>query len=477
MKRKIDEALRRWKTEENGRVALLLQGARGVGKTHAVIAFAQSAYETHLVIDFRKASPWVREVFDDCLDDLDRLFLNLEAAYPKARLLPRPSPDAPARTLIVLENVEHCPRAREAVKHLVADRRFDCLETGTSIAVPEHVKDILIPSEERTIDLRPLDFEEFLDAAGASALWEAVRASFAARRPLGALLHQRASDAFRRYLITGGMPQAVSCLAATNDLQAVDETKRRLLERWRDDLAENAGRRQAQALAVFDRIPAELMKRSKKFRLASLGDNAAMRNYSDAFFRLAEAGFVNCCRSAVEPSLGLQANLDRPAVKCFLADTGLLLSQSFDAETLVEERLHARILSGDLTFQNGLLIENAVAQMLRAAGRPLRFYAKASPAAQERMAIDFLLPNPTLEDWSRLSPVIVKTGPYTALSSLRKCLAKFPEHLATPYVLHDGDVKVGGRHRLSALLHGAASAVAVLCEKAPAQAKPSEGFL
>ncbi len=442
MKRKVDEALKRWKAEANGRAALLLKGARGVGKTHAATTFAQAAYETHLVIDFRNASPWIRDVFDLCLDDLDQLFLNLGAAFPKTRLLPRPSRDAPARTLIVFENVEHCPRAREAVKHLVADRRFDYLETGTSMAVKEHVKDILIPSEEHTIDLLPLDFEEFLDAAGDAALWHAVQASFAARRPLGALLHQRASDAFRRYLITGGMPQAVACLAATNDLNAVDEAKRRLLQHWRDDLASVTSRRQAKALAVFDRIPTELMKHDKKFRLAALGDNAAMRTYADAFFRLSEAGFVNCCRSAAEPSHGLQTNLRRPAVKCFLADTGLLLSQSFDTKTMTEERLHARILSGDLTFQNGLLIENAVAQMLHAAGRPLYFYAKASPAAKERMAIDFLLPSPTLEDWSRLSPVIVKTGPKTTLSSLRKYLAKFLEHLATPYVLHEGDVKV-----------------------------------
>ncbi len=211
--------------------------------------------------------------------------------------------------------------------------------------------------------------------------------------------------------------------------------KRAILRRWRNDLTDDAGLRKA--AAVFEQIPSELARRDAKFRLAALGGDASMRSFEAAFAQLEAAGFANICRRAAEPSAGLVPNRSRPAVKCFLSDTGLLLSHAFDAATIERERLYAKILSGDLTFAGGLLIENAVAQMLRAARRPLYFLAQAAPAAADRFSVDFLLPQTP----SRLTPVVVKRGRHSTLSSLRKLVAKYPAHFGTPCVLHDGDWK------------------------------------
>lgn len=442
MKRKIYTDFLRWKQEENGRVALLIEGARRIGKSYIVSEFAQNEYDTHLIINFSKASKKVHELFDLYLEDLDSLFLNLEAFYPKTKLLPRKSPDAPAKTLIVFDEVQFCPRAREAIKYLVEDHRFDYIETGSLISIKKNVKDILIPSEEQSIDMFPMDFEEFLWAIGAESLWTAICKNFAARRPMGDLLHHRASDAFRRYLIVGGMPQAVELFVNTNNFHATDTVKRNILKLYRNDIYHYADRNETKVAAIFDQLPGELAKHEKKYRLASLEEKASMRSYEDAFFWLSDARIVNCCYNATEPSLGLRLNENRTTLKCYMGDTGLLVSHAFDSSAIEKESLYAKLLSGNLAINEGMLIENIVAQMLRAAGHKLYFYSKASPDAEDRMEIDFLLPRHTLSRKHNISPVEVKSGRYTKLSSLRKCLAKYPEHLGTPYVLHDGDVKI-----------------------------------
>lgn len=441
MKRKIYNSFLEWKQEENGRVALLIEGARRIGKSYIVEEFARNEYETHLVVNFSKAPKEVFDLFDRYLEDLDLLFLNLESAYPKAKLLPRKSPDVPARTLIVFDEVQFCPRAREAIKYLVEDHRFDYIETGSLVSIKKNVKDILIPSEERSIDMFPMDFEEFLWALGSEALWRAVCVNFEARRPMGDLLHRRASDAFRQYLIVGGMPQAVSRFVETNSFRSTDAVKRDILQLYRKDIYHYADRDETKVASIFEQLPGELAKHEKKYRLASLEEKASMRSYEDAFFWLEDARIVNCCYNATEPSLGLRLNESRTTLKCYMGDTGLLVSHAFDSAMIEKESLYAKLLSGNLAINEGMLIENVVAQMLRAAGHKLFFYSKASATAEDRMEIDFLLPQHTLNRKHNISPVEVKSSRYTKLTSLRKCLAKYPEHLGTPYVLHGGDLK------------------------------------
>ena len=441
MKRKIYDRFFDWKQKEKGRVALLVEGARRIGKSYIVEAFAKEAYDTYLLINFSQVRPTVREFFENYLDDLDSLFLNLEA-YFHTKLLPRTAPDSEARTLIIFDEVQFCPRAREAIKYLVADRRFDYIETGSLVSIKKNVKDILIPSEERSVTMVPMDFEEFLWACGEDALWTAVRKSFDTRTPLPEALHRRTSDLLRRYLIVGGMPQAVERFLKTNDLTNTDLVKRDILNLYRHDIRRYADNQETKVAAIFENLPGELAKHEKKFNLAALKDGAAMRDYEDAFFWLSDAAVVNCCYNATEPSIGLRLNENRTTVKCYMGDTGLLIAHAFDTETIEKESLYGKLLTGHLAVNEGMLIENLTAQMLKAAGHSLFFYSKASTNAADRMEIDFLLPKRTLNRKHNICPVEVKSGRYTRLTSLRKCLEKYPEHLGTPFVLHDAPLKV-----------------------------------
>ena len=237
--------------------------------------------------------PTVREFFDNYLDDLDTLFLNLEAYFHK-RLLPRTAPDAEARTLIIFDEVQFCPRAREAIKYLVADRRFDYIETGSLISIKKNVKDILIPSEERSVTMYPIDLEEFLWACGEDRLWEVIWKSFTTHTPLPEALHRRASDALRHYFIVGGMPQAVERFLETHDFAQTDLIKRDILNLYRNNIRRYADNQEIKVVATFENLPGELSKHEKKFNLASLQDGAVMRSYEDAFFWLSDVAVVNC---------------------------------------------------------------------------------------------------------------------------------------------------------------------------------------
>ena len=392
-------------------------------------------------INFSQVRPTVREFFDNYLDDLDTLFLNLEAYFHK-RLLPRTAPDAEARTLIIFDEVQFCPRAREAIKYLVADRRFDYIETGSLISIKKNVKDILIPSEERSVTMYPIDLEEFLWACGEDRLWEVIWKSFTTHTPLPEALHRRTSDALRHYLIVGGMPQAVERFLETHDFAQTDLIKRDILNLYRNNIRRYADNQEIKVVATFENLPGELSKHEKKFNLASLQDGAVMRSYEDAFFWLSDAAVVNCYYNATEPSIGLRLNENRTTLKCYMGDTGLLISHAFDAETIEKDSLYSKLLTGHLAVNEGMLTENLTTQMLKTAGHPLFFYSKASTTATDRMEIDFLIPKKTLNRKHNICPIEVKSSRYTRLTSLRKCLDKYPAHLGTPFVLHDAPLKV-----------------------------------
>jgi len=308
MKRKIYDSLMEWKAKDSGRVALLIDGARRVGKSYIAEEFAKNEYKSYILIDFNKVNKDVKRLFDDFLDDLDTFFAYL-SAYFNVQLYPRQS-------LIIFDEVQLYPRARAAIKYLVADGRYDYIETGSLVSIKANVSDIVIPSEERHIKMYPLDFEEFLWASGNETLMPLIRQSFSKLRPLGDVIHRKAMDYFRQYLIVGGMPQAVQEYVNNKNFANVDIIKRDILTLYRADIIKHAKGYERKVESIFDEIPSQLQKHEKRFNLASLGKQARFREYEDAMFWLEDAMIVNICYNSTAPTAGLKMNSDRMTLKC-----------------------------------------------------------------------------------------------------------------------------------------------------------------
>ena len=285
-----------------------------------------------------------------------------------------------------------------------------------------------------------MDFEEFLWSQGNEILMPFIAEQFRSHQPLGGL-HRKAMDLFRQYLIVGGMPQAVDTFTRSGDFVKTDKQKRVILGLYRNDISHYADRQENNVTQIFDALPGQLQKHDKIFRLSSLKEEARMRDYADAFFWLSDARVINCCFNTTAPNIGLRLNENRSAVKCYMADTGLLISHAFSERAIENDSLYKKLMFNTLSFNSGMLMENMVSQMLRASGHQLFFYAEPSREADNRMEIDFLVAKPTVTSRHNISPIEVKSGKNYTLSSLRKCLTKYADHMATPYVLHEQDLK------------------------------------
>lgn len=433
MKRKIYDSLVKWKQEKNGTTALLIEGARRIGKSYIAEEFARNEYDSYILIDFSKAPSRVKGWFDEYLEDVDTLLQNIQLHYKK-QLTPR-------RSLIIFDEVQKCPRAREAVKALVADHRFDYLETGSLISIKKNVENIVIPSEEDGIDMYPMDFEEFLWAMGNEVLMPYIRSCFEKCRPMGDF-HREALHYFRQYLIVGGMPQAVAEYAASRDFSRVDAVKRQILRLYKNDIKKYAGSATARVSAIYDAIPGQLQKKEKKFSLTALKDEARMREYDSAFFWLEDSKMVNICYNTTAPNIGLKLNEDRTVLKCYFCDTGLLISLAFSARGIVTNEIYQKLMFDKLEIDEGMLVENIVAQMLKTAGHKLFFYSNYDKEeAENRMQIDFLIQKEVVTTRHNISPIEVKSGTNYTLTSINKCIKKFGQYLSTPYVLHTKDVE------------------------------------
>lgn len=434
MKRKIYDELLAWKKNDNGSTAVLIEGARRIGKSYIAEEFGRNEYDSYLLIDFSSAPPEVNELFDNYLYNIDVLLSRLQLFY-NVSLTPR-------RSLIIFDEIQFCPRARSAIKQLVADGRFDYIETGSLISIKRNVKDILIPSEEHTIEMFPMDFEEFLWAMNNEMLMPYIRQQFESRKPMGDALHRTAMDYFRQYMIVGGMPQAVAKYVENKDFAEVDRIKRRIIELYRNDIGKYADGEETRVTSIFDEIPGQLQRHEKKFRLSALSEHARMRDYTDAFFWLSDAKIVNCCFNSTAPNIGLRLNEDRTTLKCYMGDTGLLISMAFDEHGNEIMNLYKTLIFGKLEVNEGMLVENIVAQMLRAAGHKLYFFSQYDKMNSEnRMEIDFLIAKSRLTSRHNISPIEVKSSGNYTLSSLKKCIGKYGRYLSTPYVLHDKDLK------------------------------------
>ena len=422
LRRKIYTELLKWKEEEAGRTALLIDGARRVGKSYIVENFAKQEYKSYIIIDFNRVNQEVTELFENYLNDLDLFFMYLSNYY-NVKLYERD-------TLIIFDEVQLFPRARAAIKYLVADGRYDYIETGSLMSIKKNVKDIVIPSEERHLRMYPLDFEEFLWALDNESLMDFIKVFFEKKKPLGAALHRKAMDYFRQYMIVGGMPQAVERYVETKDFERVDRVKRDILELYRADIVKHAQGYEMKVEQIFDDIPAQLQKHDKKFKLSSLKKEARFRDYEDAIFWLSDAMIVNVCYNSTAPNIGLKLNMDRVTMKCYMADTGLLISHAFDENGIVSEEIYKKLLFDKLEVNKGMIMENIVAQMLVASGHKLYFYNNPSrDDASLRMEIDFLIAKSKITSKHNISPIEVKSGGKYTLTSLKKCREKYTEQL------------------------------------------------
>ena len=434
MKRKIYNKLLNWKKESNGEYALLIDGARRVGKSYIVRQFAEKEYSSYVILDFNLVSKSIKDLFENDLDNLDRFFMYL-SNYTGKTLYTRD-------TLIVFDEVQQYPKARAAIKYLIKDGRYDYIETGSLISIKKNVEGIVIPSEEEHIKMFPMDFEEFLWAMGEEMLMPFIKDCFKSKKPMGQLMHRRAMDYFRLYMIVGGMPQAVEKYVETRDFSKVDKLKRRILDLYHSDISKFAKGYDTKVKSIFEEIPSQLQKHEKKFRLSALKEGARARDYENAFFWLDDAMIINSCYNTTEPNVGLNLNKDTNTMKCYMADTGLLISHAFDTNEIVSEDLYRKILLDKLEMNSGMIIENIVAQMLRTAGHKLFFYSNSSMTDRDsRMEIDFLIGKGKITARHNISPIEVKSSARYTLTSLKKCIAKYGSYLSTAYVIHPADLK------------------------------------
>ncbi len=432
MERKIYNDLLQWKREEKGRVALLIEGARRIGKSYIVEEFARNEYKSYILVDFAHIGNAMKAVFDEYLNETS-LFLMYLQNIAGVELYERES-------LIIFDEVQKYPMARQAIKHLVADGRYDYIETGSLVSLNENTEDILLPSEERPLQMYPMDFEEFLWALGDKMTWPFIKDCFENKRALGPM-HRKAMTLFRQYLIVGGMPQAVAKFIETGNFQKVDTVKRDILSLYRKSIDKHVKGYTEKVKAVWEQIPGQLQRHVKRFRLSEIDEKARYRSYESSFLWLKDARFVNVCYNVTEPQVGMRLKRDDTVFKCYMADTGLLISHSFDEKLIQGEELYQKLLLGKLEINEGMLIENVVAQMFVASGHSLYFYSKNSDESADRMEIDFLVEKPTLTAAHNISPVEVKSGKNYTFSSLQKFRTKFSEQLYIPYVIHTADYK------------------------------------
>ncbi len=428
-KRKIDAALIEWKKEAKGQKALLVEGARRIGKSTAVENFAQRNYRSYVLIDFSKARPSVKKLFDDLLEDLDTFFMILSSEY-NTPLYERDS-------LIIFDEVQLFPRAREAIKYLVADGRYDYIETGSLISIKENTQGILIPSEERSICMYPMDFEEFAWALDEGILIDYIKKCFDERVPLHESLHKKAMLLFKQYILIGGMPKVVDkFLEERKQFAECDKEKRDILHTYRNDILKLKASYKNKVLSVYDQIPSFLSTHEKRVKINSLGFGDKAINYEETFFWLADSMICNECFACNDPNVGLSLNEDRSFIKCYMGDTGLLLSHAFDENEKNDLSVYAAILNDKLSINKGMLFENVVAQMLVASGNKLYFYTRYNDEKHRNdIEVDFLISSGS-KVANKIIPIEVKSTKKYKTESLEKFVSKFKDRIKDAYVIH-----------------------------------------
>ena len=418
-----------WKQNKKGSTALLIKGARRVGKSTIAEEFAKREYESYIVVNFADATSALWEAVDN-IADRDKFFLQLQFIYG-VRLYER-------RSVIIFDEIQKCPKVREAIKYLVKDHRYDYIETGSLLSIRKNTKDIVIPSEETRLDMYPLDYEEFRWALGDSVTISLLKEAFENMRPMGDAVARKLMRDFRLYMLVGGMPQAVSKYLETNNLTEVDQTKREIIELYLDDFTkiDPSGK----ISKLFSAIPAQLSGNSPRFMSTSvLGRNESKNTMSELLHDLEDSMTVNFAHHANQPTVGLPLHTDYERYKLYIGDTGLFVTLAFWDKKTTDNAIYQKLLSDKLSTDLGYVYENVVAQMLVASGNRLFYHTWPSTTSNHNYEVDFLLSR-----GSKLCPIEVKSSSYKSHKSLDLFCEKFSEWVDRRYLIYTKDLHKDG---------------------------------
>ena len=431
IERKAYQSLLEWKNGSESSKAILVKGARRVGKSYLVEEFARNEYGSYIMIDFSSVIPGTLQVFQEYGNraKIDEFFNQLSVLYS--------TPLYPGKSVIIFDEVQKYPKAREFIKYLVADGRYDYMETGSLISIKKNVKDIIIPSEEEEMTLHPLDFEEFLKAMGDEVTASFLKNAYEEKKPLGNLL-KNINEKLRVYMIVGGMLQAVVSYAESKNYDMVEKVKRNIIKLYRDDIAKYADNYVAEATAVFNAIPSQLSHHDKKVKYSSLKEGDRFSSYKDAIHWIQDSMVGTLCYGVDEPTIFEGFSLQISKIKCYMEDTGLLLTLA-TGENYLKSDLYKSFMLGKLSTNKGMMTENLVAQMLTANHHPLRFYEATVPIAEnkkKKYEVDFLL----LQD-EKVTPLEVKSGNTKSHASLDYFEKKLKKSSKKAIVLTKGDLR------------------------------------
>lgn len=430
--RKVYQEMLKWKKEYAPKYALFLKGARRVGKTTLAEKLGKEEYRSYIMVSFDQAEEDIKQLFTESLRDLDNLFNTLQFAY-NTRLYPHES-------LIILDEIQLFPPARQALKTLLADGRYDFLETGSLATIRKKSKDILIPSEEYPVDVLPMDYEEYLMANHNEMIYPVLRKHLESLEPMGAL-HRPIMKSFREYMLVGGMPQAVIAYVETHDFEKVDFAKEQIINLYREDMQEQEEENSDYVTNFFDRIPSELSKHDKRFVLTHIDPNARIRDYKGPIRWLDEAMVINLAVNVDDPSAAFNLSVIDPSFKCYLMDTGLLTTLAYKDRPYLENGLYKSVLLDKLHVNEGMLLENIVAQCIRAGGHRPYYYKETDKTSKRTvMEIDFLI-----RRGNKVIPIEVKSGRTFSTKSLNSFHEKYRRKIGDGIVLHHGEIKKDGR--------------------------------
>ena len=430
MKRKIYEKLVEWKQKRAGKTAILIEGARRIGKTYIIEEFAKHEYKSYVKIDFSNVSREIINIFESDITNLDNFFNTIKVLYG-TELYERNS-------LIIFDEVQLCPKARQAIKHLVADGRYDYAETGSLISLYRNVKDILIPSEEEKIEMHPMDFEEFLWALSDNVTYQIIRDAYKDLKPLGQAIHKNILSKFREYMLVGGMPLSVKAYLNNKSFENVEFEKKQILNLYKEDINKFGENEKVKAKLVYDAIPTQLQQKSKKIKYSSIKKNTRSTDYDKAFIFLKESMMVNICNNVTDPSFPLTLSGVDEEKKCYMLDTGLLISECLGTKKYIESEIYKKMITDKLYINEGMFAENVVAQALRLKQDKLFYFKKADKENKDNnMEIDFLI-----ETEGKITPIEVKSSVYKKHTSLDKFMSKYKSKVKGAYILYQKDVFV-----------------------------------
>ena len=425
-KRKLYDKLLDWKTNRKGKTAVMIEGARRVGKSTLAKQFAENEYESYVLIDFSIASKDIIKLFD-YINDLEYFFMQLQFRLGVSLI--------EQKSLIIFDEVQKCPKARQAIKHLVADGRYDYIQTGSLISIHKNVKDIVIPSEEEKMILNPMDYEEFKWAQDDTVSYPQLKILFDKKIAIGDAVTRKLMRDFRIYMVVGGMPQAVSEYIDSHNLQEVDRVKRSIIQLYEDDFykIDPSGR----ISSLFDAIPAQLNSNASRYQTASvIGDNAGTEKVLQLISELRESRTINMSYHANDPGVGMSLSMDVSKYKMYVADTGLFITLAFKDKDFTENIIYQKLMSDKLDANLGYVYENMVAQMLTAAGNRLFYYTFPTETGKHNYEIDFLLSR-----GNKICPIEVKSSGYKRHASLDAFCQKFSNRVLQRYLIYTKDLQ------------------------------------